>query len=191
MRPGRSNRHHWLWWLTLCILVQVVTAGKHGLPVQDHTPHSGSESSTPSTPRIKLPYEIQSPAASDSTRHVYSTDGSTSDDVLKYPLDSPHSPEQRPIRPMAQRDRGDTDRPHNPGPHWSATLAAQEHTIIAGGNITNFWSFLASAEHLDGDVYIVQEHGIRHPQLGQPPPLRPKAALSSSQGLSTRPTTLA
>ena len=107
-----------------------------------------------------------SPANSDSTWHAHSTDGRSSDD------DSKHSPYLRTLLSNAPPDQRPSENGPTrtarttPGPLWSATLAEQEHTIIAGGNITNFWSFLASAAHLDGDVYIVQEHGIRQPQLG-------------------------
>ena len=71
-----------------------------------------------------------------------------------------------PQGPDAQQSKDIANTPPNPGPLWTATASDQECTIIAGANITNFWTFLVSAEKQDCDAIIVQEHGNRQGQMG-------------------------
>ncbi|MFM7987602.1 MAG: hypothetical protein ACKPKO_50635, partial [Candidatus Fonsibacter sp.] len=51
--------------------------------------------------------------------------------------------------PARARDGDPAPQPPSPGPGWSTTVEGQGIDVIAGGNITNFWSFLASTAQLD------------------------------------------
>ena len=47
-----------------------------------------------------------------------------------------------------------------PGQRWAITTPEEGSDIIGSANITNFWTFLATAEAMERYIFAMQYHGI-------------------------------